>query len=137
MLEALLDDGFIRMMPEEFDGEDRFVCALSKDRQGNDAVWTKWRPKLVFTYDKEGLNSEIYEWQQLDFGREQMYLGVLSEKKFTVPEDWRLTYGTVDEGAFYKVVADLAYRFMVAEVIDETAEWCGHMSSVVVNFSKG
>lgn len=139
IIEALLDDGFIKMPPEEFDGEDRFVCAVCKDAQSNDLVWTKWRPKMVFSYSNEGLNSEIYDWQQLDFADEKIQLGILSEKKFVVPENWWQQYGADENDAkvFYKVVADLTYRFMVAEVIDETAEWCGHMSSVVVNFSKG
>lgn len=135
MMQALLDDGFIRLRPEEFDGEDRFVCALTNDAASNDSVWTKWRPKLIFTYSTEGINSEIYKWQQIDFADEKIQLGILSEKDFIVPEDWQLSYG--ENADFYKVVADLAYRFMVAEIIDETAEWCGHMSSVVVNFSKG
>lgn len=30
-----------------------------------------------------------------------------------------------------KAVADSAYRFLLEDVFRETAEWCGHMSSVV------
>ena len=138
MLAALMDDGFVKMQPQVFDGEDRFICAVCRDAQSNDLIWTQWRPRLIFSYNREGLNSKIYDWQQLNFAKETIWLGVLSEKAFVIPNDWQQQYSAEQENeVFYKVIADIAYRFLLAEQIDENAEWCGHMSSVVVNFSKG
>lgn len=45
-------------------------------------------------------------------------------------EDYR-TDGQFPSELQIKAVADSTYRFLLEDVFRETAEWCGHMSSVV------
>ncbi len=130
---ALADTGFLLVPMTEFDGEDRFFCAITSSSADNDLVWTKWRPKLIFAGCKDGVNSGIYSWQTLCCGKEEFLLGVLPEREFVIAPDWYLDYATQsdDLAAFLKMLADYSYRYLLAEIMDETAQWCGHMSSVV------
>ncbi|MDR2007335.1 MAG: hypothetical protein LBP78_08880, partial [Acidaminococcales bacterium] len=60
MLDALREAGFLEIAPEDFDGEDRFFCVVTKTSADNDRLWVKWRPKLVFACEREGKSSHLY-----------------------------------------------------------------------------
>jgi hypothetical protein len=133
LLEALAQTGFFVVAREEFDGEDKFFCAVTGSRADNDSLWVKWRPRIVFAAEREGLNSGLYSWREIDLGGDRLQLGVLPDREFTMPKDWHLAYGADpgDDRAYAKALSDVSYRYILLELMDETAEWCGHMSSVV------
>ncbi len=133
MLDALEDTGFISVLPKEFDFDDRFFCLVSSSKKDNDLIWIKHRPRIVFTYDKNGVNSHLYTWQEIVLKDKSIFLGTLSEIDLVLAKDWYLDYSTTadDEITYLKYIADVSYKYILAELIDETAQWCGHMSSVV------
>lgn len=133
LLKALIHTGFEVLQPEQFDGEDRFFCAISKDLTENNMLWEKWRPRMIFTNTPKGINEKLYNWQKFSIEKQDIFLGTLYERVFLIPPDWYLDYGTTkeDEDTFYKVLADYSYRYLFDELREETADWCGHMSSVV------
>lgn len=135
MLEALLETGFKAVHHKDFDGEDRFVVALTACAKDNDAVLEKWRPKIIFAKSPDGEKAEMYRWSRLDVP-EDIYLGLLPDREFTVLPDWYVDYDADEKDikAYLKMIGDLSYRYVLYERIDETAEWCGHMSSVVGRF---
>lgn len=130
LLQAMTQTGFEVLTAEQFKGEDRFFCAVVKGLRENNMLWEKWRPRMIFSSTKEGIFSHLYTWQEVEQG---MFLGTLYERQFSLPSDWYLDYGVSidDKDAFYKVLADYSYRYLLEEIREETADWCGHMSSVV------
>ena len=134
LLVAMREAGFQEVSPADFDGDDRFFALVSATRTDNDRFWLLWRPKLVFTYDLTGENSHVYTWQEIDLGGEKLKAGTLSsERLLLIPADWYVSYKTMpdDFDAYAKAVADYSYRHILDELIAETAEWCGHMSSAI------
>ncbi len=133
ILTALADDGFVPIPADDFDGEDRFSVAVTGDAGDNDRVWIKWRPQLIFSASKAGINSKLYNWHTYEVGAKKLFLGVLSDRPFVLPGDWYLDYrcSSDDSAVFLKALADYSYRYVLAEAMAENAEWCGHMSSVV------
>ncbi|MDR3349684.1 MAG: hypothetical protein LBO03_08870 [Acidaminococcales bacterium] len=132
MLDALCEAGFVEVLPEDFDGEDRFFCIVTKTSGDNDRLWVKWRPKLVFAYEREGNNSHLYTWREIILNGDRIHIGALFDP-LDIPDDWHVDYGARagDMSLYAKVVADYSYRRILDELIEETAQWCGHMSSVV------
>lgn len=130
LLQAMTQTGFEVLTAEQFKGEDRFFCAVVKGLRENNMLWEKWRPRMIFSSTKEGIFSHLYTWKEVEQG---MFLGTLYERQFSLPSDWYLDYGVSidDKDAFYKVLADYSYRYLLEEIREETADWCGHMSSVV------
>ncbi len=76
--------------------------------------------------------SEIYSLQSFA-GRDTCF-AICSrlEGEVAVP-DWNLysDQGEITREEQLKAAAGAVYRFLLEDVIRETAEWCGHMSSVV------
>ncbi len=76
--------------------------------------------------------SEIYSLQSFA-GRDTGFtICSRLEGEVSVP-DWNLysNEGEISREEQIKAVAGAVYRFLLEDVIRETAEWCGHMSSVV------
>lgn len=76
--------------------------------------------------------SEIYNLQSFA-GRDTGFtICSRLEGEVSVP-DWNLysNEGEISREEQIKAVAGAVYRFLLEDVIRETAEWCGHMSSVV------
>jgi hypothetical protein len=75
---------------------------------------------------------EIYSLQS--FSGEDIYFTICSrlQGEVAVP-DWDLygNRGTITREEQIKAAAGSIYRYLLEDVIRETAEWCGHMSSVV------
>jgi len=76
--------------------------------------------------------SDIYE-RQLIVG-EGLYFTIGSRISGKVANpDWEAyrSNGQLSREEQVKTVAGSVYRFLLQDVFRETAEWCGHMSSVV------
>jgi len=131
--DILQESSFVVLSAEEFEWVDRFFCSLTKDEEGNDNIWKELRPHLMISESKAGEKSYLYSWQEFQIAGKNFFIGTLSEREFIVPKEWYSAYGLTepDERLYGKAVISYCYMYLLAELIDETAEWCGHMSSVV------
>lgn len=88
------------------------------------------KPK-VFVITARCLPADLPEYYTLHFwqsGGQQITVGTMLETELAEPK-W-LAY----EGDWQKALADTVFRHLLQDVFRETAEWCGHMSSVVRPF---
>lgn len=76
--------------------------------------------------------SDLYERQTIPGENICFTIGSKIEGKVPVP-DWEAcrSGGRISETEQIKAVAGVIYRYLLEDVFRETAEWCGHMSSVV------
>lgn len=76
--------------------------------------------------------SDIYEHQLITAKDICFNIGSSLQGKVAVP-DWEAFSrgGLLTGNERIKAVAGSVYRFLLEDVFRETAEWCGHMSSVV------
>ena len=94
-------------------------------------------PKVWLTISHENLTwpsnlDLIYESQKLHSPLLIITAGTKCEGTMVEP-DW-LAYqalGPLDEVACLKAIANSVYTFLLEDVIQETADWCGHMSSAL------
>lgn len=88
------------------------------------------KPK-VFVITARYVPVDLPEYYSLHFwqtGGQWITVGTMLESELTEPK-WP-AYG--DD--WQKAVADTVFRYLLQDVFRETAEWCGHMSSVVRPF---
>lgn len=97
------------------------------------------RPKLFVVADncEQRINIpgglvEIYDAQVIAGEGVCFTVGSSIQGKIAVP-DWQVhrSYGRLSREVQIKAVAGSVYRYLLEDVFRETAEWCGHMSSVV------
>jgi hypothetical protein len=76
--------------------------------------------------------SEIYSLQSFSGADTGFTICSRLEGQVAVPE-WDLygSQGAITREEEIKAAAGSIYRYLLEDVIRETAEWCGHMSSVV------
>ncbi|MDD2554103.1 MAG: hypothetical protein PHP51_05990 [Desulfotomaculaceae bacterium] len=76
--------------------------------------------------------SEIYSLQSFAGADTGFTIGSRLQGQVAVPK-WDLynCQGSITREEQIKVAAASIYRYLLEDVIQETAEWCGHMSSVV------
>ncbi|NLJ75882.1 MAG: hypothetical protein GX325_01305 [Peptococcaceae bacterium] len=120
-------------------GLDVFLCR--QPRQGHLPTGTilSLLPKLIVIVNhKDGHISlppdllEIYNQQSFSSRDLNFTIGSRLEGQVTVP-DWNAAGkgSEITREEQIQAAAGAVYRFLLEDVIRETAEWCGHMSSVV------
>lgn len=94
-------------------------------------------PKLYVTFGNHEISapdtlSDIYKQQLIVVEGTYFTIGSRIQGKVDVP-DWEAyrSNGQLPRTEQLKAVAGSIYRFLLQDVFRETAEWCGHMSSVV------
>jgi len=75
---------------------------------------------------------QVYRQQVIRGETSCFTIGTTIEGKVAVP-DWNAyrLEGRLDYGEELKTLAGSIYRFLLEDIFRETADWCGHMSSVV------
>jgi len=90
------------------------VCADDKEMT--------WPESLVEIYDSQAIFGESFCFN----------VGSKIQGKVAVPDwDANRTGGQLSQEDEIKALAGSIYRYLLEDVFRETAEWCGHMSSVV------
>lgn len=110
------------------------------DQAVDDAVFALIKdqlPKVWLTISRENLPwptnlDQIYKPQQLRSSLIFITSGTKLEGMIMEP-DWPAyeTLGPLDEVLCLKAIANSVYTFLLEDVIQETADWCGHMSSAL------
>ena len=126
-------EGFLSIDIAEFEFVDSFFIAITKNIVDNEIIWNKFNPGLIITKENTGSKASLYKWSDINIDNEKFFVGSLFDREFILVNDWFLDYGVdkFDSSLYHKAFAKNCYMYILAEVIDHTADWCGHMSSVV------
>ena len=81
-----------------------------------------WPTDLAFIYDPQPLHSPL-----IAITAGTKCDGTIKEPEWSIHQD----LGPFDESACLQAIADTIYLFLLEDVIQETADWCGHMSSAL------
>lgn len=119
---------------------DVIMCCPSRE---NDIPWNLIRsllPKLFILAGSNGLKpaipgdlSEMFSLQMIAGENVCFTIGSSIQGRVAAPdwESYRESSGPITRKEQIKAFAGSVYRFLLQDVFRETAEWCGHMSSVV------
>lgn len=135
------DAGFRLVEPATWPGEGPDVLLLhhtGENTAENRPIAKKMLPKLFAIIGDSPYNPEdeelacIFEYHRLAGKGVFFTLGSRLPGQPAAPlwDSYRFG-GTLPPEVQVKAVADSVYRFLLEDLFRETAEWCGHMSSVV------
>lgn len=123
------DAGFVCVDREEVSEQSIDVLILAQDdREKLEHAIKIMRPKVFFVVGRYELSPEIahlYADHHWRFHDSPLTIGTFLE--VPLPEPIWEAYADQQE----KAIADTVYRHLLHDIFRETAEWCGHMSSVV------
>ena len=130
--EAWENSGFIHFDAVESDeGPDALVLPASPDAAAISERIASTMPKLFIVmtgYMPPAPLAENYTLQSWTHKGMNITVGTLLET--ALPDPPRPEYG--DD--WQKAIAGTVYRYLLQDLFRETADWCGHMSSVVRRF---